>query len=312
MLGSEQILKNHAAAKAALQWCLDHGVDTPVGDAPVNAYAPHQVPSLPEHRPYTPQSLASPPVPRPLSSVQPSAGMAEQPSQAQPMITLREKCEAAKEAANRAATVDDLQAALQGFDALDIKRTAQNLVFSEGDPTSDLMVICDMPAAEDERQARPLAGQDGVLFDRALAAIGRARSPDENAGQKGLYLTYVLNWRPPGNRTPLPAELSMALPFIERHIAVVKPKVILLCGAVTGKTLLNKREGISRLRKANHLYTTQTQGLNDAVSDIPAISTYTPSYVMNTPLQKRALWMDLLKLKRVLETSDKEGGKESI
>jgi DNA polymerase len=109
-----------------------------------------------------------------------------------------------------------------------------------------------------------------------------------------------LNWRPPGNRTPSPAEIEVSLPFIERHIALVKPRLLILCGSVAAQALLGRSESISRLRRTWHSYTPQISEAGNA-PPIPALATYHPAYLLKTPSQKKAVWQDML---TVMEKKD--------
>ena len=111
------------------------------------------------------------------------------------------------------------------------------------------------------------------MLDRILVWIGLDRTAEDPL--RSLYISNILNWRPPGNRTPTPAEVEISLPFIERHIALVQPKILILAGGVSAKALLNTNSGISRL-------------------PLPSLATYHPAYLLRTPSQKRAVWQDML------------------
>ena len=113
--------------------------------------------------------------------------------------------------------------------------------------------------------------------------------------EKSVYISNILNWRPPGNRTPNPAEIDVSLPFIERHIQLVEPKILVLSGGVAAKSLLKSTSSISRLRKVWHDYIPVTEGIGD--KKIPTIATYHPSYLLRTPVQKKAVWQDMLMLR---------------
>ena len=154
------------------------------------------------------------------------------------------------------------------------------------------MLIGEAPEADEDRAGKPFAGEGGQLLDRILACIGidRTASDPENA----IYIASLLNWRPPGNRSPSAAELELSLPFIERHIALVKPKLLVFCGGGAAKALLNTNDGISKLRGRWHSYVAQTPGMES--TPIPAIATYEPALLLKTPSQKRAVWHDMLML----------------
>ena len=161
------------------------------------------------------------------------------------------------------------------------------------------MLIGEAPtAAEEDLEGKAFVGADGELLDKIFAAIDLYRAA-EDAESSG-YLSHILNWRPPGNRSPNQGEIGVSLPLIEKHIMLVKPKILILCGSITAKTLLGRSESISRLRGSWHDYKPQTAELGYEGNAIPAIATYHPSYLLSTPLQKRAAWQDFLSVKSKL------------
>lgn len=300
-------ISNAVLAASALQWYLDQGVTDVLDSDPMDSFALTEI--LEKQRQDKAQAAIQAAKQRSqgggASSIASAARKASsQAAASAPILGAQEAQKRALEAANSAQDLDALKDAITKFDGLDLKATAANMVFSDGSPKADLMIIGEAPSANDERAARPLAGEDGVLFDRALACINRSRQSDDEHAD--LYVSNILNWRPPGNRTPSSSELLISLPFIERHIALVKPKALLILGAGASKTLLSRKEGISRLRRMKHSYTTQTEGLEGAISDIPTITSYAPAHLINTPLHKRAFWSDLLALKALLG-SEEEG-----
>jgi DNA polymerase len=197
--------------------------------------------------------------------------------------------------------LEDLQNAIRGFDGIDIKRMATNMVFGSGNPKSRVMVIGQAPEAEADRHGTPFMGEEGALLDKMFACIGldrRADSPD-----KGLYISNILNWRPPGNRSPSEVEISLSLPFIERHVALAQPAFVVLMGADAANPLLNRAESISKLRGKFYDYTPVTAGVTDGLT-VPRIqmqATYHPSFLLKTPLQKKKAWQDLLMLQAAME-----------
>jgi len=204
------------------------------------------------------------------------------------------RTEAIKSAAS-AQTLDALRDAITAFEGLDIKKTATNMVFCDGSPQAPVMLIGEAPGADEDRAGRPFVGASGQLLDNILGCIDMGRSTENPA--LSVYITNILNWRPPGNRSPAPAEIEINLPFIERHIALVQPKLLILCGSVAAKALLGTEDSTSRLRGKWHDYTPRTAGIADNPTPIPAIATYHPSYLLKTPSQKRAVWQDMLALR---------------
>lgn len=187
--------------------------------------------------------------------------------------------------AAEAKSLDALKSALEGFNALTLKRTATNMVFADGNPSARIMVIGEKPVADDDRLGRPFAGQQGQLLDRMLAAIGLSR-------EENVYITNIVNWRPPGDRTLTEAELALSLPFIHRHIELVNPAVLVYLGGAVTKVLMPGSPALMRLRGkwAEH----KTEGLEKPV---PVMPIFHPEYLLKSPLEKRVAWADLLKLK---------------
>src|SRR5438874_968712 len=135
--------------------------------------------------------------------------------------------EQAREAAAAAATLPELEAAVRAFTGCALKATAARTVFADGNPAADLMIIGEGPGGEEDRLGLPFVGPSGKLLDRMLAAIGRDRTSS--------YISNVVFWRPPGNRKPTPVELAQCLPFVERHIALAAPRLLLLAGDTAAK-----------------------------------------------------------------------------
>jgi uracil-DNA glycosylase len=265
---ASDISEDWHAARAALAWQVEAGVDETCGDVPVNRYELSAEPSRAAARlATTPQGLAQ--------GV--AAGLVAVDSVA-----------TATAAAAGAATLDDLRAAIAAFDLCDLKRGARNTVFGDGNREARVLVLGEAPDAEEDREGRPFVGRAGQLLDRMFAAIGLSRtSPDPQAA---LYLTSVLPWRPPGNRAPEPAEIALLRPFVERHIALVDPRVIVVMGsaplyALTGaKTMLRARgawaEALGR----------------------PVLPMTHPGDLLRNPAAKREAWADLLSLQARLGT----------
>ena len=197
-----------------------------------------------------------------------------------------------------AQTLDELRDAIAAFEGIALRRTAISMVFADGNPQSSVMIIGEAPGADEDRIGKPFVGVSGQLLDKMLGCIGLSRDAENPA--RGFYVSNIINWRPPGNRTPTAAEIDISLPFIERHIALANPKLLLLSGGVAAQALLNRTEGVSRLRKSWHDYRPRTDGIGGPVS-IPALATYHPSYLLRTPAQKRAAWQDLLTLQEKLD-----------
>lgn len=265
-----------------LQWQIDMGADEAIGDEPVDRFAlPPPVPAAAPTpvRPAVRSSPASPPVAPPVRqsvgvSVAPSGGASVGPSASASL---------ASGLAAAATTVAELETAVRGFTGCALKATATNTVFADGNPLAEIMFLGEAPGADEDRQGKPFVGVSGQLLDRMLKWINLDRST--------VYITNILFWRPPGNRQPTGAEIASCLPFVERHIALVKPKIVVLVGGTAAKTMLNTTEGIIRLRgKWREL---KVAGLE---APIPVLPTFHPAYLLRSPAQKRESWRDLLSL----------------
>ncbi|MDD3370929.1 MAG: uracil-DNA glycosylase [Alphaproteobacteria bacterium] len=190
----------------------------------------------------------------------------------------------------KARTVEELRDELQKFEGCGLKTTAMNLVFADGNPEAPIMFIGEAPGEEEDRKGVPFVGVSGKLFDRMLAAAGFSR--------QNVYISNILFWRPPGNRTPTDAEIASCLPFVERHIALIKPKIIVPLGGVAAKNLLRTTEGITRLRGRWTTYTPHPDSGLD--TPIPCLPTYHPAYLLRQVNAKRQAWNDIILLKKRL------------
>jgi DNA polymerase len=212
---------------------------------------------------------------------------------ARPALPLSPDASRAASLAASAASLEALRAAIAGFDGSPLKETATNLVFADGVPGAPTMLIGEAPGAEEDRLGRPFVGASGQLLDRMLASVGLSR-------ERNVYVTNILPWRPPGNRTPTDAEIALFLPFVHRHIALARPARVLLLGGVAAKALLGAREGITRLRG-------KWARLPPEAGGLPALPTLHPAYLLRMPAAKREAWADLLLLRRALDEAAAPG-----
>jgi len=266
------------AVCATLQWYQDQGVTDVLSDSPVNRFLAQDIAPLPL------PVFEAPAARRDSGVVAPASAP----------VVLPRPSELLQEAAALAQGAGDLSAlseVIAGFEGLGLKKTATRFVFADGNPQARVMVIGDAPAAEDDREGKAFQGENGALLDKILGAIGLSRTAEDPA--QAVYLTNVLNWRPPGGRSLSPAELEMSVPFIQRHIALVRPEILVLCGGVTAKALLGATENLSKLRKNWHMY---EGAAGEEPFAIPALVTYHPAYLLSTPSQKKAVWADMLTL----------------
>ena len=180
------------------------------------------------------------------------------------------------------AALDELRAALEAFDGCALKHTASNMIFADGNPAARLMVIGEVPGRDEDRVGLPLVGGAGQLFDRMLASIGLSRAD--------AYVTTLIPWRPPGNRTPTDEEMDILMPWLCRHIQLADPDCILLLGGAPAKSLLGQAGGILKLRGRWH-----DLDAGDGVAR-RAMATLHPAYLLRSPAQKRLAYTDLLAL----------------
>jgi DNA polymerase len=269
----------------ALQWHIDHGADEVIVDEPVDRTA---IPALPK------KEETSKPKP---------ATFSPSPMQAQgnPAGDLMGAAQAIVEAQKLAAscgTLEELGQAIRDFEGLSVKKTATNMVFCDGNPKARVMLVGEAPGADEDRQGKPFVGVSGQLLDRILACIDLSRTGKK--AEEAVYISNILNWRPPGNRTPTQAEIDISLPFIERHIALIRPQLLILCGGVSAKGLLRRSDSISKLRGIFHDYQVPAAVSGGETIAIPAVATYHPAYLLRTPSQKKAVWADMLMIQEKL------------
>jgi len=282
----------------ALQWHIDVGADEALADQPVDRTAAAND---------ILQSIKTPPSNPSAQNLPPQAGGSRGESFLSSVETgpdLLGTAQARLESARLAKscnTLEELRAAIAGFDGLAIRKTATNMVFADGNPSARVMIVGEAPGADEDKQGKPFVGVSGQLLDKILKHIGLSRTEEDPA--KSVYISNILNWRPPGNRTPSPAEIDVALPFIERHIALIKPQFLILSGGVSAKGLLGSGESISKLRGKFHDYRPLVEGIAPDASPIPAIATYHPAYLLRTPSQKGLAWADMLMLRSAMERS---------
>ncbi len=247
---------DYHTARALLEWQVELGATDAIEDAPIDRYG--------------------------LPDTAPKAKKAAPPAQAPSKPSKVDAAAAAQQAAKNAGSLPELRAAMDAFDLCELKRGAKQLVFADGTAGARVMIIGEAPGRDEDREGKPFVGRAGQLLDRMLAAINLDR-------HENVYITNVLPWRPPQNRDPKPEEIGMMKPFLERHVALAKPEVLVVMGNISCQAVLGKR-GITRLR-----------GKWDQAMDLPVIPMFHPAYLLRQPEMKRQAWADLLELKARLE-----------
>ena len=275
MSGQDGLAADEAAA--LLRWYLLAGVDEAIGEVAVDRYRAASRPA------------AAAPAPSPPPNPAPAAAAPPPPRLAQGLASAPAVLQSARELAAAARDLTELAEALAAFEGCPLKKTATNLVFDDGNPAARVMLIGEAPGADEDRAGKPFVGVSGQLLDRMLGWIGLDRT--------SVYITNVIYWRPPGNRAPTAAELVACQPFVERHVELVAPAVMVAVGGAAAKQLLQRNDGITRLRGRWHLY--ESPGTRGA---IPLMPLYHPAYLLRQPAQKRDAWRDLLTLRAKLDS----------
>jgi uracil-DNA glycosylase family 4 len=259
---------------AALRLQIEWGADEALAELPLDRLGQGLPPALPAPAmPPAPGILGRDPPPMPRPPAAPAAVPRFGP------VTR------AQQAAAAAETLDQLRAAMEGFDGCALSATATKLVFADGNPASGLMLIGEGPGAEEDRTGLPFVGAAGQLLDRMLGSIGLDRG--------GVLITNVIPWRPPGNRNPTDMEVAICLPFLLRHIALVRPRRLVLLGAIATKALLGGSAGITKLR--GRWMDAVIPGIAETVPALPMLH---PAYLLRKSIAKREAWADWLMLQR--------------
>jgi DNA polymerase len=263
-----------ATAESLLAFWADAGVDAMLLDEPVDRIAAGRIapPKPPERK-----ALAAAP-PSPARPAQPDVSGA---------VAL------AQQLAAQADSLEALSAAIAAFDGCPLKfeGAASQAVVYRGEAAAPLMVIGEGPGADEDRQGQPFVGRAGQLLDKMLGAAGLTGR---------VLITNTVFWRPPGNRTPTPAEQAVCAPFVERAIALVKPKMLLLVGGASAKAMLKKDEGILSMRGRWHEWRSA-----DGAMELPALPTLHPAFLLRQPAAKKRAWADLLTLTERLDRPDR-------
>ena len=263
----------------ALAWQLELGADEAIGEAPVDRFAETAAA----------KSAATGTTPAARRAPDGAAGTTVD---APPGPEAAEPAEggSARALARAATTLEELAGAMRDFEGSALKKGARRFVFCDGLAGARVMVIGEAPGGDEDRIGKPFVGRAGQLLDRMLAAIGLSRTAP--APEDAAYITNILPWRPPGNRTPTQAEVALFLPFIERHIELAKPDFIFSIGNTPTKTLLDTATGIKRMRG---------RWVRHPATGVALLPSFHPAYLLRQPADKRLAWRDLLSLRAALD-----------
>jgi DNA polymerase len=168
----------------------------------------------------------------------------------------------------------ELQAEVANCTRCGLCKTRKNTVFGTGNPQADWLLIGEGPGQHEDEQGKPFVGNAGLLLTEMIRAMGLAREQ--------VFITNIVKCRPPNNRDPHVDEVASCHDYLQRQIALIKPKIILAVGRISAQTLLNTDAPVSRLRNKVHF-----------LDDTPVIVVYHPAYLLRSLLEKRKAWQDL-------------------
>ena len=184
--------------------------------------------------------------------------------------------------------LDDLKIYMTKFKGCDLHKSATNMVFSDGNRSSEIMLIGEAPGHDEDIQGKPFVGRSGKLLNKMLEAIGLSRET--------VYIANIVPWRPPNNRRPTENEIDICLPFIKKHIELIAPKVLMLLGSTATYALLRNKEGITKIRG-------KWVEMDFGKLRIPILPSFHPAFLLRQPAQKKYSWDDLKMLKKKIDES---------
>jgi len=182
--------------------------------------------------------------------------------------------------------LEELKSFIENYDKCELKNTSRSTVFCDGNSKSKIMLIGEAPGNQEDKEGKPFVGKSGKLLDKILDFI--------NINRKNCYIINIIPWRPPGNRNPTTKEIRQCLPFVKKHIELVKPDILVLVGSIAAKSILDKDLGITKLRGEWHTY-------KDKKLEIPALPIFHPAYLLRRPTSKSLVMKDILLLNRKIQ-----------
>ena len=207
-------------------------------------------------------------------------------------ISISSIIEEAKQAAEKANNLEELKKAVEDFEGCNLKKMATHTVFGDGNPDSNVMILGEAPGNDEDLQGVPFCGEAGKMLDKMFDAINMNR-------QDNIYIGNVLFWRPPGNRKPTKEELAICKPFVERHIALINPDILVLVGSTAMSAILDTSSTISKMRGDFIDFAP-----NFLSNPIKTFTIFHPSYLIKQPSKKRVAWQDLLTLEKFLNNKN--------
>ncbi len=260
-----------------IRWHLASGVDALLDEMPHDRFS--EKPVVDASAPHDEPKSATRATPKPVAASRAAAT---------PILaggSSDEWVERAHQQAQAATNLTELRAALDGFEGIALKRTARSLLMAENVVPGGIIILGDLPEADDERSGEIFSGRAGVLLDLMLVSIGLSRDK--------VALTMSVPWRPPGNRAPTTQELATLAPFLRRQLLLLQPKLILSFGTSGAQMLGDRSETILKLRG---------QWIDLALDDktVPMLVTFGPGHLLRHPAQKLFAWRDLKSLRERL------------
>jgi len=183
---------------------------------------------------------------------------------------------------DKLSSLAELKTYMSNFKGCDLYKSSTNMVFSDGNPESKIMLIGEAPGHDEDIQGKPFVGKSGKLLDKMLEAI--------ELNREKVYIANILPWRPPNNRRPTDNEIEICLPLIKKHIELINPQVLMLLGSTATFALLKNTEGITKIRG-------KWIDLDINNLTIPTLPTFHPAFLLRQPGQKKHVWTDLKNLK---------------
>ena len=180
--------------------------------------------------------------------------------------------------------LDQLKEYIKSTSICNLKKNANKTVFADGNPLSKIMLIGEAPGADEDRLGKPFVGKAGKLLDKMLASI--------NLNREKVYISNIVPWRPPNNRQPSNEEILQCLPFIQKHIELINPSILILLGGTAAKALLTTTQGISKLRGKWYQYNSL-----ELINPIPTRAIFHPAFLLRSPDYKKETWEDLKEIK---------------
>jgi DNA polymerase len=261
-------MKEKLSMADVLQWHLDAGVDETTCDVPQNCFnetITKELTSLKKNNVNVPPAV-----------------------KLQVPVVGEALLHDASRIAAAVSSIEELKNTLLNYDGCSLNKTATNLVFGIGNPKAKIVLIGESPGAEEDRSGLAFAGPGGQLLDKMLASIGLDHDK--------VFLSNIVFWRPPGNRTPTAQEISICMPFVERLIELIDPEILIIMGGSAAKSLLAETAGVSRLRGKWHTYSTPRLS-----RPVQATVLFHPNYLLSSPVHKREAWQDLLMISDMLK-----------